>query len=281
MARALAGLGLIFGQQPNGLGPAMASYERAIEILDAVTRERPELADQAYALALDLNDLGLLQAMDGKLDSALASGRRSIAILERLDRQYPGVLNYRGGLAAGYNMISDLHRRRQEPAESLAQAEKARPLLERLVAEHPEDTASRIDLARAHNNIGRIHQQSGWPSEALRSYQRAVDLLESLPELDAQGRYSLACNLALCVPLFGARPGTQGASGEDELTPSDRTRRRLYGDRAITLLREAVKGGFRNLDVLRSDPDLAAIRGRDDFDAIVQELQARADSEGK
>lgn len=273
MARVHAAMGLIFSQQPRGIKPAMASYEKAIEILDAVTREHPRLADEAYTMALDLNDLALLQAMAGKLDSALASDQRGVAILERLDRQYPGVLNYQGGMAAGYNMISDLHRRRQEPAESLAFAEKARPLLERLVAEHPEDTISRIDLSKTYNNIGRIQQQTGWPAEALHSFQRAVDLLESLPNLQPHNRYNLACNLSLCIPLFGAKPGTQGVTDEAELSPSDRTRRRLYGDRAITVLRRAVKEGFHNTDALQSDPDLQAIRDREDFQAIIKGLR--------
>ncbi len=273
MARSHAAMGLIFSQQPRGIKPAMASYEKAIEILDAVTREHPGLAEEAYSMALDLNDLALLQAMAGKLDSALASDRRSIAILERLDRQYPGVLNYQGGLAAGYNMISDLHRRRQEPTDSLAFAEKARPLLERLVAEHPEDTISRIDLSKTYNNIGRIQQQTGWPVEALHSFQRAVDLLESLPNLQPHNRYNLACNLSLCIPLFGAKPGTQGETDEAELSPSDRTRRRLYGDRAVTVLRRAVKEGFHNTDALQSDPDLQVIRDREDFQAIIKGLE--------
>ena len=168
---------------------------------------------------MDLDDVSTLQQRAGKLDSALASVRRAIEILERLDRQYPGVLNYRGGLAGTYNLISDLHRRRLEPAESLAFAEKARALLERLVAEHPEDTLSRVDLARSYNNIGRMHQQSGEPAEALRAFQRAVDLLEGLPELDARNSYSLACNLALCIPMIGAREGSQGAHDPEAADP--------------------------------------------------------------
>ncbi len=274
-AEAHAAMAQIFSQQPGGTHPAIASYEKAVEILGAVTREHPGLAEETFTMALDLNDLALLQAMAGKLDSALASGQRSVAILERLDRQYPDVLKYRGGLAAGYNTIGEIYRRRQEPAESLALAEKARPLLERLAAEHPEDTVSRIDLARTYSSIGRIQQRTGWPAEALHSYQRAVDQLESLPQLEAPARYSLAADLSLCIPLFGAKPGTQGVTDEAEVSASDRTRRRLYGDRAIAVLRRAVKDGFSNVEMLRSDPDLQAIRDRDDFQAILKELRDR------
>ena len=61
----------------------LAAGRRALE---AVAREHPELADQAYLLATDLGDLALLQQMAGKLDSALKSVRRAIEVFERLDR---------------------------------------------------------------------------------------------------------------------------------------------------------------------------------------------------
>jgi serine/threonine protein kinase len=276
VARALALLGEIHVGQPDGSGPALASYQQAVEILEAITREHPGLADEAYLLATDLGNLSVAQRVAGKLDSALKSSRRSIEILERLDRQYPGVLHYREALAQAYNLISDLHRRRREPTESLSFAEKARPLLERMVAEHPEDIDSRVDLSKSYNNIARVRQQSAEPAEALRSFQRAVDSLEGLPDLDARNSYNLACNLALCVPLIGAQEGTQGVDDPETLTPGDRVRRQLYGDRAIEVLRRAVRGGFLNAEILLSDPDLAAIRGRDDFQQIVKDADKQA-----
>ena len=278
LARVLGLLGQVLAEQPDGSGPALESYQQAVELLDAIIREQPGLADQAYLLAMDLDDVSTLQQRAGKLDSALANVRRAIDVLERLDRQYPGVLNYQGGLAGTYNLIGDLHRRRLEPAESLAFAEKARALLERLVAEHPEDTASRVNLARSYSSIGRMHQQSGEPAEALRAFQRTVNLLEGLPELDARNSYSLACNLALCIPMIGAKQGSQGAHDPEALTKGDQLRRRLYGDRAIEVLRRAVRGGSFDAEVLQSDPDLAAIRDRDDFQAIVKEVEKQAEA---
>jgi non-specific serine/threonine protein kinase/serine/threonine-protein kinase len=281
MAKAHGLLGQILVEQPDGSGPALASCQQAVEILEAINREHPELADQSYTLALELSDLSTVQQRAGKLDSALKSSRRAIEVLEQLDRQYPGVLNYRGGLAGAYNLISDLHRRRLEPAESLAFAEKARPLLEQLAAEHPEDIYARVDLSKSYSNIGRMRQHSGEPAEALRSFQRAVDLLEGLPELDARNSYHLACNLSLCIPLIGAKEGSQGVHDPDALTKDDRLRRQLYGDRAIEVLRRAVRGGFVNTEILQSDPDLAAIRARDDFQQIVKDVEKPATADRK
>lgn len=273
LAVACAQLGRILDRQPGGLGPAIAAYHRAVEVGEWIARDRPELAGPSHRLGLALIDLGLAQQLAGKLDSALASGRRAVAVLEGLDRRYPEAPDYREGLARAYNRLGALHRVRREPFESLAMAEKARPMLERLVADHPDDAVARVDLARTYSNIGRVHRQDGEPAEALQAFRRAVDLLEGLVDLQSADGYDLAANLSLCIPLIGAKPGTQGADDDEVVDPGDRRRRGLYGDRAIEVLRKAVRGGAATAETLQDDPDLAAIRRRDDFRQLVEGLQ--------
>jgi serine/threonine protein kinase len=281
LASASALLGQILVGQPAGSGPAMASLQRAVELLEAVTRERPELADESYRLAMDLSDLSAVEQQAGRLDSAQQSLHRALEVLERLNRQYPGVLDYQGILASTYNMLSDLHRRRGDPAEAMAVAQKARAQLERLVAQHPEDTYSRIDLAKSYNNIGRGLQQAREPAEALRAFQRAVDLYESLPQLDPRSSYNLACNVALCIPLIGARNGTEGTLDATGLSQSDQNRRKRYGDRALEVLRRAARGGFVNPEILQADTDLDPIRDRPDFQELIKEVEKKPAGERK
>jgi non-specific serine/threonine protein kinase/serine/threonine-protein kinase len=281
LARGRHEMALILSDQSNGVPPAIVSCQQGIDILESINRDHPELADQAYALAMDSGDLGTLQQMAGQLDSALASIRRAIVVLERLDRQYPGVVSYQRGLASTYNMMSDLHRRRLEPAESLDVAEKARALLERLVAEHQKEFEARADLAKSYNNIARAQQIFREPGAALRSFQRAIDLYEGLPELDPRNSYNLACDLALCIPLIGAKEGSNGEVDPEAVSQRDRLRRRLYGDRAIEVLGRAIRGGFLNAEILGSDPDLTAIRGRDDFQRVVQQVEKPAPAVAK
>ena len=78
--------------------------------------------------------------------------------------------------------------------------------------------------------------------------------------------------------MIGAKQGSQGVHDPEALTKGDQLRRRLYGDRAIEVLRRAVRGGSLDAEVLQSDPDLAAIRGRDDFQAIVKEVEKQAEA---
>ena len=73
--------------------------------------------------------------------------------------------------------------------------------------------------------------------------------------------------------MVGAKPGTQGADEDEALSQPDQLRRRLYGDRAIEVLRRAGRDGSLDLESLQSDPDFAPIRRRDDFREIVQDLR--------
>jgi eukaryotic-like serine/threonine-protein kinase len=279
--KAHAALGQILVAQPDGFEPAIAAYEKAIEFLETVVRERPELGEQTYELAMFLGHLSSVQQRVDKLDSALASTQKALELIEQLNRQYPGLLNYQGGLASTYNMMSDVHRRRLESAEALEFAQKAQALLKRLVAEHPEDLYSRIDLAKSHNNIGRLLQEMGEPVEALQSFQHAVDLYESIPNLDPRNSYNLACNIALCIPLIGARNGSANVVDVAKLTKGDQLRRQRYGDRAVELLHRTMSAGFVNHEILEADTDLDPIRERPDFRALFTTAGDKAPASAK
>jgi tetratricopeptide (TPR) repeat protein len=275
-AKAHAALGQVLLIQLDGFEPAIAAYQQAVDLLGSVNHEHPELAEQAYQLSMFLGNLSSLQQRVGKLDSALASTQKALEILERLNRQYPGLLNYQGGLASTYNMMSDVHRHRREPAEALTFAQKAQKLLERLVAEHPEDLYSRIDLAKSHNNIGRLLQEMGEPVEALQTFQHAVDLYESVPNLDPRNSYNLACNIALCIPLIGAKNGSADPVDVAKLSKSDQLRRQRYGVRAVDVLHHAMSGGFINHEIVEADTDLDPIRERTDFQDLLKKALTKA-----
>ena len=274
LAASCSRLGRILARRPNGLAPAIDQQTRAVEVEASIVRDRPELVGPSDRLAASTLDLALTQAMAGRLDSALATGQRAVEILEGLDRRYPEAVAYRERRARAENFLADLHRRRGEPAEAMAMAEKARPILEKLVENHPDD-GSRVELARTYNILGRLHRQDGQPVEALKAFRHAVDLLENLDRPVPADQFDLACNLALCVSMVGARPGTQGADDDEVVEPAEVRRRKLYGDRALEVLRKAGRGGAFTAQTLLDTDDLAAIRRRDDFRQLLDELSTK------
>ncbi len=77
--------------------------------------------------------------------------------------------------------------------------------------------------------------------------------------------------LALAIPPFASAPATPTA------TDSRAELARGYDDRAIDLLRRAVSLGFRDVDLLTKDPDLAALRDRADFRLLILDVAFPSD----
>ncbi len=82
--------------------------------------------------------------------------------------------------------------------------------------------------------------------------------------------YSLATRYARDARLAGTYPTRLG---EEQLA----RRRRHDAEESLALLRQAVADGFRDATKLRTDPDLASIRGGRDFAAILADLEFPAD----
>jgi hypothetical protein len=74
--------------------------------------------------------------------------------------------------------------------------------------------------------------------------------------------YDAACLYALCA---GAK------------TPrADATRlTKECAEEAMTLLKQAIVKGYKNAPHMKQDPDLAALRGRADFDKLLAELEGK------
>jgi len=78
----------------------------------------------------------------------------------------------------------------------------------------------------------------------------------TLPGTDAVLSYNMACIASLAA---GALSGTD---------------REGIAARAVELLRAAVRAGFREAAHLKSDEDLVPLRAREDFRAVLKEMEA-------
>jgi len=160
----------------------------------------------------------------------------------------------------------------------------------------------RSDLARSRSRLGLLLRDLGKPSEAEAVYRQALgdfdraleldagtrrtelllgradalarigevakalaaaDELAAAPNLTANDLYKLACVYALAAP---------------KLPPADAGR---AAARPIAALRQAIAKGYRNLAHLRNDPDLNALRGREDFQKLLAELEAGKEKDSK
>src|SRR5262249_28227321 len=103
---------------------------------------------------------------------------------------------------------------------------------------------------------------------ALHDHAAAAKQAETLPRLNAgkaHATYDAACFLAHCMRLADKDPKLPEAKRK-ELTQA-------YGDRALALLRQAVRKGFKDLEHLKKDTDLDPLRGRNDFRKLLIEVE--------
>jgi tetratricopeptide (TPR) repeat protein len=145
--------------------------------------------------------------------------------------------------------------RRDEATRPLA---RAREELERLVADHPDNLFFRRQLAQCVGFLGTAEHELGRRDEAFKALERARALFERLPG-EALDLYNLACIDSRLVVLAQAYP-----AGEALLARGD-----AYADKAIEALRRSVAAGYKRVDAIRNDPDLAPLRSRDDFQRIL------------
>jgi hypothetical protein len=94
----------------------------------------------------------------------------------------------------------------------------------------------------------------------------AARLAKQLRELAPQNflnLYNVGCCYALCsAAVAGSRTDEPLAADEQQLA-------RSYAGEAVESLRLAIQRGFKDFDLLRTDPDLAAIRNHPGYQALI------------
>jgi hypothetical protein len=98
--------------------------------------------------------------------------------------------------------------------------------------------------------LAKVHRALNHPVEAL----RATRELAALPRENSTDFYNVACDLALTVPLVRGK--------QQEALAAE----------AVQTLKEAMAAGWNDAGKTSSDPDLIALRDRDDFRRLMAEL---------
>jgi tetratricopeptide (TPR) repeat protein len=91
-----------------------------------------------------------------------------------------------------------------------------------------------------------------------------AELWEKLHRSDPKSLYNAACYRAVTAKVLRASQHSSSAEAE--------------ADRAMDWLRQAVGAGYKNVELLKRDTDMDALRGRPDFRALLAELEDRSKS---
>jgi tetratricopeptide (TPR) repeat protein len=180
--------------------------------------------------------------------------------LEELLRAYPDNLGMHVAAAETWHRLGNewkLQGRRDEALRAYRQGGGHY----RLVWErNPDSDDIRLALGKHYLLLGQLQRDVNRPAEAAMTAQAYQDLCRTGAEY-----YIAARELALFAHPVEENEGDDPAEVAGE--------RRQREDLAMTALRQAVRNGFHDLESLKKDRGLEAIRFRDDFRELLAELE--------
>lgn len=127
-------------------------------------------------------------------------------------------------------------------------------------AKAPQVVEYRRVLGDAHASLGRVSRDAGKTSDAAAAFAERRKLYSTQPtEL-----YGVARELALTAAAV--------AKGKPSLSAAEQAERSRIADQAMDALRAAAQYGFKDVEQVKKEPDLAALRDRPDFAPLLAKL---------
>jgi tetratricopeptide (TPR) repeat protein len=274
------------GEAPRG-AEVLAEAEKVWRRLTAAD---PGDIEYAHELGRCLGNLGLAWREQGYLRRAEGYARESLAVRERLARDHPEVPEFTVGLGWGLVGVGKAHLARDEYGPAAEQFTRAIEALERAGGGGPlreplreayigrgDAAARRARYADAADDLGKALRLADDPRAAELHVQRGLILAHAGRPAEAAKEVEAGLGgppLPRDQLFDAARALAVAARGE-----SDRDRADRFAARAVRLLEDArVAGAFRT-DARRAwintHPDLSALRGRADFEAVCAKVGPR------
>jgi len=294
---------------------ATASYEQALALQTALVQELPRQAEYEFALAKTQTALAREYSRLGRSPKAEAVLREALSVYERLLRDCPDVPEYQENLGFTHASLGSVHHNTGQYAEAEADWRRELQIFEKLAREHPDVPLYAARVGSSYNHLGVVEGSQGKLDAAQGSYEKAIEalgrFLERQPRSPQErtqlinGRINLAVIFAARGDHARAAQEAEAIAGKEELItlslynmcclysrcaaaagkdarlpPAERARlQEQYAGRAIEYLRQSVAKGVLNLPIIKSDPALDLLRGREDFKKLVEEAEKKIKGE--
>jgi tetratricopeptide (TPR) repeat protein len=259
---------------------ALDSYKESLDIFRTLARADTGNAVAQRDLTASLNKVGDVQLRQGERTTALTSYQESLDIARKLAQADPGNAQAQHDLLVSHFKLGEHAQTFADFAAAIRSYEEALAVAQRF---HKPDVFKqemsvlnqRIRFCRAAEQalddlktvrqqpeplrpsllvaVNKAHVQRKQHDKAIAAAEMLADMAKSADDL-----YNASCTFALCVLI----------ADSDESKEKDAVR-------AVTLLRQAVNMGFKDVKQLKTDPDLNALRQRDDFRRLLRELEEK------
>ncbi len=246
---------------------ALAAHRRALALREPMAERYPSVTAYQLDLARSLDYVGILLWRGPNPEEGVAAQRKALAVRRAVADAHPADHKARSEVGWSHHNIG-YHLGQLGPArtdDAIAEHRLALGLRRKLAAAHPGNGEYVSNVTASYRQIGWLQRRSKRWTEAAATYREAIRHCARSGGNGAGDHFQLACLRALLAESVrgGGGPAAE-AKGQE--------------DRAITELRKAVAGGFRNRQRLTETADLEHLRKRADFQALVASLPARPGS---
>jgi serine/threonine protein kinase/tetratricopeptide (TPR) repeat protein len=240
---------------------AEAPYREALELRKAIVKQAGTVPDYRRHLAGSYESLALVLSATGRPKEAESAWRASVEIWQQLAAESPQDPDYQWGLSRALTNLARLDYERGEFAAAVALIEKARSHSQAALDKRPKDRRIRKDFRG--QLWGLAQSRLGLADHA--SVAAIAGEIVRFGDEPARDSYDAACFLSRCVTLADKDASLPEAKRK-ELAQS-------YTQQALALLQQAVTRGFKDAAHMKKDPDLEALRPREEFRKLLAELE--------
>lgn len=296
---------------PTNLPEAQRIIPLGVARLEDLIRRDPHNSEYRKELADGQAELGQVLAMNGDAKPAIELLGKSLDGFTQLVRDFPADADFKRGLGLARFSLGLTKELSSDLSGAQSGYRSAAEIQQKLVADFPDRTLFWIDAAKTWTNLSQAQFKDKQLDAALASIYQAVadmrqawqlsqyaeqlrpavyqvyygqaqiaiqagnhaalwDLGQSHAELlPSSGRdaFDAARLISLAVPLV---------TKDSTLPEGERSEKAVeYARRAIELLDRAFELGFRDLRAIQSEPDLAPLRSRAEFQQLLQRLDVK------
>ena len=267
---------------------AEGHYRKSIELYEKLVAGVSAEPDYRSGLGNSHAYSGATLASLGKREPAKEQHQKALAIREGLATEFSGVTLYRLDLSRTYSDLGAIESGGDRPADSLPWFEKAIAIQSATFRADSDSAAARQLLRYSYQSRADALGRLGRHEESLRDWDKVIELSPPEALLDAKAqRACLRARLGkLAEAIAEATEITKSDSTNGErcynlacvysvASGKDAAKKSEYADRAMELLQNAAKLGFKDAALVAKDPDLDSLRTRDDFKKLLADLEKK------
>jgi serine/threonine protein kinase/tetratricopeptide (TPR) repeat protein len=245
---------------------AQTANRKAFEISQKLVKDNPAVTAFQDDLANDHNIIGVALVSTGKPVEALEAYCQALAIIQKLANADPGNASWKGERAWFTNNIGRALDRQKRWSEAITALDEGLTAHQKLAEADPNNPGYGRALGWSHAFRGGVRFRNGQPADSAADLRRALELWAKLPSLDIETQVERSRALALLAGL--------GGDAKSGVTPAEA---QTFADQSIAALADVIKAGWALPSELK-EPDFDALRGRADFQKLVAEGEAKAET---